>query len=526
MNRRPLRFPIALPSGHFMGLAALDAWARLLASCREGIPARYWIRAGFAIATSTLATAVTLPERLILWPLLAARFRGRVARFVPRKDVIVILGYFRSGTTHLHNLLATHPDTATPKWVQAMSPHGFWLSWTFLRWMVAAFLPNQRPQDEVAFGPDWPAEDDFAHNNWALASSLPGRLVLVRERERWARFNALEGLSDRELARWRRAAAAFAWKVLAGRGGRSLLLKTPSHTARVRELDRLFGSRVRFVHIARDPEDVVRSNVSLHERLEGQSLQPLPPAAETREAVTREYIDTERRFLADAEALALEAQGRLVRLRYDDLVAAPLLQLERVCTTLGLRWDDAVRTRMARYLAEVGEYTPRTRPSDRETDPRLAALAADLERGLPARAEPEQPGGIEEPPSRRRRGVAAAWIAAAGCLVGWLALARLTGLRLDILVWPLGGLVGVAAVRVARRGDWRLGLWAAAATLALAAATVWPLPEVANGWVGADRLAAIRDAYASPNNNYVWLLFGMLLAYRYASRRFVRPPGM
>jgi len=510
-----------------MGLAAIDAWVRLLWACEEGIPPRYWLRAGVAIATSALATVLTLPERLLLWPVLSRRFRGPSPRFVPPSDAIVILGYFRSGTTHLHNLLATHPDLVTPKWVQAMSPQGFWVSWTLLRWISAAFLPNTRPQDEVAFGPDWPAEDDFAHNNWVLASSLPGRIVLVRERERWARFNALDGLTEAELARWRRAAAAFAWKVSAGKGRRGLLLKTPSHTARLRELDRLFSSRVRFVHITRSPEDVVRSNVAMHERLEGQSLQRLPGADEVREAIIREYVETERRFLADAAALHLARDGRLVRMRYGDLVAAPLAQIERTCAALGLRWDADVRERMETYLAAVGEYTARRHAPSADDDPRLRELADELERGLPPAAtqREDRPLAPVRGPGRARAVVAAAG-AAVVSLAFWLGLARLTGLRWDLLAWPLGGVIGAATLRVARRGDWKLGLSAAIITLLMVAASVWPLPEAANHWVGRDRINAIGNAYGSPNNNYVWITFGMLSAYRYASRKFLRPPGM
>jgi hypothetical protein len=510
-----------------MGLAPLDAWVRLLASSRRGVTPRYWLRLAVALFTSAIATVVTLPERLMLGPLLRLKFRGPAPRFVPRRDAVVILGYFRSGTTHLHNLLATHPDLVTPKWVQAMSPQGFWLSWTLLRWISAAFLPNTRPQDEVAFGPDWPAEDDFAHNNWVLASSLPGRLVLVQERERWARYNALEGLSERELASWRCVMAAFAWKVCVGKAERGLLLKTPSHTARVRELDRIFGSRVRFVHITRNPEDVVKSNVAMHARLEGQALQPLPSPGETREAIVAEYADTERRFLAEAESLRLAQSGRLVRMRYDDLVAAPMAQLQHACSTLGLRWDDQVRERMARYLASVGDYTPRTHAPPAAQDPRLAELAVALEAGLPppvserdaVPADPRSAPGM-------LAGVAAAWLTAAACFALWLGLAQLTGLRWDFLVWPFGGVVGVAALRVAGRGDWKLGLWAAAAALAMVLGSIWPLPSIANGWTGPNRIVAIRDAYGSPNNNYVWLAFGLLSAYRYASRKFLKPPGM
>ncbi|VAX40123.1 N-acetylmuramoyl-L-alanine amidase, partial [hydrothermal vent metagenome] len=124
------------------------------------------------------------------------------------------------------------------------------------------------------------------------------------------------------------------------------------------------------------------------------------------------------------------------------------------------------------------------------------------------------------------RGILAVWVTAALGLGVWLLLAHLAEQRLDVLAWPLGGVVGAVALRVAGRGDWTLGLWAAAGALALVAGSVWPLPAVASGWTGEDRLNNLRTAYGSFNNNYLYLIFGMLTAYRYASRQFPRPPGM
>jgi omega-hydroxy-beta-dihydromenaquinone-9 sulfotransferase len=509
-----------------MGLAPLDVWARLLVACGGGIGPRYWLRLGAALGTSVLATAVTLPERLVLGPWLWWRFgrRGGAARLKPRRDVIVIVGYFRSGTTHLHNLLATHPDVVTPRWVQAMSPQGFWLSWALLRLALVPFLPNTRPQDEVAFGPDWPAEDDFACNNWALASGLPGRLVVPSRRGAWARFDLLAGLTEGEAARWRRAAAAFAWKVGLASPGRALLLKSPSHTAKVSELDRLFGGRVRFVHISRDAEAVVRSNVAMHARLEGQSLGPLTGPEALRRQVVGEYVEAERRC---AEALDALGEGRSVRLRYEAVVERPMEAFERICRVASLRWDDRVRARALRYLAEVGEHAPRRHEAHGATEPELA----ELDSMLRSRAEPvPRAGGEERPghpaPARRVRGMVAAPLAAGVGVLLWLWLAGRSGERLDLLAWPLGGAVGVAALRAAGRGGAGLGLWAAGWALAMVLAVVWPLPEVAHGWTGPDRLNNLRTSYGTFNNNYVYALLGLLTAYRYASRRFARPPGV
>src|SRR5438445_282150 len=83
----------------------------------------------------------------------------------------------------------------------------------------------------MAFAPEWPAEDDFAVNNWTGASSLMGRFVLPRMHGHYDRFHSLEGLTERERRRWRWTLWAFCWKIARLAGRRAILLKTPSHTA-------------------------------------------------------------------------------------------------------------------------------------------------------------------------------------------------------------------------------------------------------------------------------------------------------
>src|SRR5574342_1039026 len=79
-----------LPYPHFMALAPLDVWARLLFCPGASIPIRYWPRLFFALATSAMVTVVTLLERLLLglWLLRKAE------TWLPTSAPIFILGYY------------------------------------------------------------------------------------------------------------------------------------------------------------------------------------------------------------------------------------------------------------------------------------------------------------------------------------------------------------------------------------------------------------------------------------------------
>jgi hypothetical protein len=415
----------------------------------------------------------------------------------------------------------------------------------------------KRPQDDVAIGPEWPAEDDFAAAHWGLASSLMGKFVVPRAHARYDRYHDLEKLTARERRAWRFVQWAFCWKLSRIAGRRAILLKTPSHTARVRELSDLFGGNVKFVHISREPSAVVKSNVAMADRLEIYNLQSRPEGDELRGRITREYVGTERKYLAEAAALE---PGRLSSLRYEDLIADPMGSLRRVYAELGLEWTSEFEGRALDYLQSVRDYRAATKPkaagAPEGGEPELEELARAFGHDRPAVAKRELPeraaaGGTPAPPTaggsaaaRSWRGAVAAVGVAALCFVAWLVQAWFLRDRHDWLAWPAGVVIGLAAIRAAKVGSVRLGLVAAGlvvAVFALASVPATFLSDYAHRTsppfhVGYRPLPPMKDwewyhilkasrAGSLATNNLFWLFMGAVTAYRFASRQHVHPPG-
>lgn len=571
-----------------MALASLDAWARLLLSggaWREIRP-RYLPRLALGLCTSCVGTILTLPERLLL---------GLASLVQPhrpassRTPIVFVLGYYRSGTTHLHYLLSCDRRFITPKWFQVMAPTGWWCSWSIIRWLLVPFLSSTRPQDDVAIGPEWPAEDDFAVNNHTAASTMPGRMIVPADRlwDHYRRYQTLEALTESQRSRFRRSLRAFVsrleWNPLRPSkvSQRMILLKSPAHTARVRELSELFGAdRVRFVHLSRDPTAVLRSNIAMHRRFEPYLLAdpPIDHGETIRARVVQEYDLTERAFLAQSAALAGKGgggedteDGRIARVRYQDLVADPVTVLRRVYAELGLSWTDEFHRRVVRYLASVNDYRPasstRGSADNAASDvlPELEWMLDAFNHRAPTIASPPpgenksgllQPHAVDGPRVPIALGPAlAAFAAAALCVPAWLAVSWLAWDRMDWLVWPVGVIVGIATARAAkplttaadrahanessapvapplteRGGSWSLGVLAAACTCIAMLIVAFPAtamtsdyrlrvpPPWGDVWVSTHRgLTAI--------NNIVWIVLGLLSAYRFASRKHLTPPG-
>lgn len=459
-----------------MALAPLDVWARLIWRAR-GFHWKYWPRLTVGLATSTYGTLVTLPERLTLSLVLRSVRRRSSTRLAPKGGTILITGYYRSGTTHLQNLLACHPGICTPRWGPCLAPQGFVLSWGLLRLVLIAFLTTRRPQDDMSFGPTWPGEDDFALCNWGLASSLTGRITLPSQYAQWARWDGLNNLSPTELERWRRVQHGFLWKMSVLAGRRTLLLKTPAHTMRLEALQRMLGaSGLRIVHIRRDPAAVVRSNVAMLLRLQQMyGLQDGPSESELTEHVLSEYNEFEARF--DEARRTLGNAVTVTELTMEDLRDAPRAEVARICTELGLAADPVFDRRVGRYLSETAGYRANAHASwspeqvaHVKTKTRSIALRhAHSRRRTPKELEPD-------PPARGRitSGLAAGMLTAAVCGCAWTAIGVALHNRNDWLVWPVGIAIGMATRLGVRRGRWECGVGAGALTLLVMFAVAIP----------------------------------------------------
>lgn len=524
---------------HLLALAPLDVWVRMLGRA-DGVHPTYWARLAFVLFTSFVGTVISAHERLLwyVWGLIPMN-RQRLEQHGP--EVVVILGYYRSGTTHLHNLLACDDRFVTPRWYQCLAGQGYVLAWMLIRFLLVPFLGRTRPQDRVGFGPEWPGEDDFALATWGGCSSIAGRHVFPKNRDRWQGWHALEGLSEEQLGTWRRLTRRFIFKATRGKRNRVVVLKSPSHTARVAELDRLFGGRVRFVHLVREPGAVIDSNVRMFHALRHHALQELPDVQSIRDEIVSEYEATERKC---TQELGMMGDDRWVRVRFKDLRSDPLGMLGSIYSGFGMAFDEAARARVRAYLGslgsyanaresiELGEVTEEERRVCKEMTERYG-LGAPESKGRPIEYVPREEARIWH-------GVLAALGIGVACWVGWLAIVWLmqvlgTGLqmRLVALVWPVGALIGMGARRASGgRGTRALGVWCGALTLVVVVTVLFPISVVIWNWAKDDGF----DAWWYHNWRNVWqalrgtssivlVVLGVLSAYRHASEDGAIVPG-
>jgi len=331
---------------------------------------RVLARRGFRIAPSRLPraaviTAASLANEVLRGVTRAIWGRGmRKARI--EEDPVIVIGHWRSGTTLLHELLACDRRFVAPNTIQCGAPSHFVLSEEFARDWLGFLLPPERPMDAMPMGFERPQEDEVALCNLGMPSPW-WSIAFPNEPDVDAEWADLEGVSDRDRDRWLTAWTTFLRDVQFEHRGR-LLLKNPLHTYRVPIIRSVFPA-ADFIHIVRDPHDVVPSCIHLHMRLsEAHGLQrPGRDGLEERVLASIERMDA--RITATWEAIP---SAHRFRTRYEDVVADPLAVLRAMYDHFG--WPrDTVEPAWETALRERGGY----RPNSHQPDPALTAMIDD-----------------------------------------------------------------------------------------------------------------------------------------------------
>jgi LPS sulfotransferase NodH len=320
---------------------ALGEWWSLLRRYRFAINLRHLPRALVQTAVSASNSVGARIER--------ARF-GRRIEAARVEAPLFILGHYRSGTTHLHNLLALDPQFAAPTFFQVLNPHTFLGTERFAAPLAAKLVMRRRYQDEMALGVDMPSEDEFAVCAMTglsryMAWCFPG------DDSHYDRYLTFRGVPDGEVTRWGNALTTFL-KKLTLRYGRPLVLKSPPHTARIRLLLGLFPN-ARFVHIHRNPYVVFRST-----RHTIRTVQPLyhlweGPIQDGDDRIISVYTEM---YDAYFEERGLIPEGRLCEVAFEDLERDPIGVIGSIYEALGLSGFEAVRPRLEDYLVTIAGY--------------------------------------------------------------------------------------------------------------------------------------------------------------------------
>ncbi|RYD17202.1 MAG: sulfotransferase, partial [Verrucomicrobiaceae bacterium] len=205
----------SIGNNYLAGITTGD-WLRLLRDNDFAVDPAYWHRAAFITLASGMNSFFRWKEESL--------FGQKVAETeIP--PPLFILGHWRSGTTHLHNLLSRDPQFAFANTYQVVNPHTFLTTEEANTRRFAWMVPKTRPMDAMELSFQTPQEDEFAPCLMSLRSLYLG-ISFPRAEDDYARYLTFGNVPQHEIDEWKSAFVAFVRK-LTFKYRRPLVLKSP-----------------------------------------------------------------------------------------------------------------------------------------------------------------------------------------------------------------------------------------------------------------------------------------------------------
>ncbi len=321
------------------------------------------------IFTVTLFT----PVNSVLYRISEALYARRVEQTGLKEPLVFVLGHWRSGTTLLHELISCDPAFGYPNTYECIFPDHFVLTERAIARWFDVFLPKKRPMDNMKAGYDRPQEDEFALCNLGVPSPYMF-LAWPRHGPVDEDYLDLRNISAADRDAWIAHLTTFL-KRLTYVQNKPLILKSPTHTARIRTLIKAFPD-ARFIYIARDPYKVYPSTINVWKTM--NSVQGLHNPAHDDDwlgdFVMKSFSHLYRAYAEDRNLVPGE---NLVEIKYEDLVADPKGNVERIYRQLRLGDFSRAEPHISSYLGETRDYQPNEWELTASTRREIAAEWAD-----------------------------------------------------------------------------------------------------------------------------------------------------
>lgn len=302
---------------------------------------------------------MSLPSRLIYGAAgIGHSFLSRIQRASYEEQIkavvcstpIFLLGFWRSGTTFLHELFCCDRRFGFPSTYACLHASHFMLTESWNQ-KLGSHQAVGRPMDAMMYSWDSPQEDEFALLALGARSPYEGLIFpsLLRDSHSLLNFCAS---SLEEQDHWAETFQYFLRLLTIQQQHKRLVLKSPPHGFRLAKLIRLFP-QARYVIIERNPYEVFASNLKLWRTLlDRYGLEPLS-SSEIESFVLSAYTLHEEAI----ENGTRNGQGALIaHVRYEDLVAAPISQMERLYEELKLGDFEKARPSWTQHVQSVASH--------------------------------------------------------------------------------------------------------------------------------------------------------------------------
>lgn len=273
-----------------------------------------WLRLMRFVPTSLLNSVLAIPDFF---------YKGQHP-----KQMIFIVGHYRSGTTHLHNLIEAAGDLFAPTTYECAMPAHFLFTNSWLKPIISLFTPNQRLFDTMKMSVNTPQEDEIAMATYCAATPYLSTTFPFDD-EYFKSCISLNSLPQKDINDWKDIHLRFVLKLgRKTRGNKGLILKSPAHSSRIKTLLELYPD-AKFIHIHRDPVSVVKSSLNLYKVW--YDMQSFGDVSRLKENTENTLLETYKTLEAgwDRDHTLIPERNR-VEISFKELKAEPKTTIESI----------------------------------------------------------------------------------------------------------------------------------------------------------------------------------------------------
>lgn len=300
-----------------------------------------------------LKTTVLEPFR---WLELATQHQ-KITKHELREDPVFILGFYRSGTTYLHQFLTQDDRSGYHSVFQMVFPEIMLSSKKWLLPVMESFARLFKMQDPVHRIPlSWRflgEEDATMTTSLNPMGAQWGYFFPLKMMDYFNKYVLFESLSSSEKQEWINAFLYLIKKISIASGNKQLVLKSPPQTARIKLLHSLYP-KAKFVFIHRNPYEVFASNRRFWKVADDIYTIGSSKGVDIDSIILTTYSKTMDQYLLESKAIP---KGQLVEVAYTDFINNPIANMRHIYESLNLNDFDYCKPEMTSFADQQKNFS-------------------------------------------------------------------------------------------------------------------------------------------------------------------------
>ncbi len=265
-----------------------------------------------------------------------AMHNKKIRQHTITKHPVFILGFYRSGTSYLHDFLTQDDRLGYHSVYQMVLPEIMLSSEKWLAPVMQSISRLFKIKDTVHRIPlNWkyPGEEDAT-----MTTSLNprgaqwGYFFPKMMNEQFRKYVLFENIPESEIEIWKKDFVFLLKKISLANHNKQLVLKSPPNTARIKLLLSLFP-KAKFIFIHRNPYEVYLSNKKFWKVTQAIYAIGGAKSVDVNSTILDTYAQIMNRYLLEKD---LVTEGQLIEIAYDDLIREPIENMRKIYETIHL----------------------------------------------------------------------------------------------------------------------------------------------------------------------------------------------